>query len=152
MMMTTGSAKTTNPPAAAAARAPLANGKVVRVENGLVIFTPAGTNYELRLVSPGYAGPLNKPVRGTIRVTARKVWTVPSGGNFIAPIFGPPRTIQGQVRAVTKSSLIVHAGVPVHVDMPDNDILCDLANGAISVGVMVNVTGLPGATFELAVV
>jgi hypothetical protein len=129
----------------------MALGKVLSAGNGTVIFNPAGTNYELKLVAPGYAGPAQgPPVRGIIRVTARKVWTVPSGGNFIAPIFGPPRTIQGRVRSIGTGRMVVHAGCQIWVELPDNDIVYDLARGPIRVGGIVNVTALPGATFELA--
>src|SRR5688572_19529979 len=79
---------------------PVAGGKVIAVRDGKVVFNPTGTNYEIELACPSYAGPVNKPVKATIRVRARKVWTVPAGGNFIAPIFGPPKTIQGRVRTV----------------------------------------------------
>ena len=129
----------------------VALGKVLSAGDGTVVFNPAGTNYELKLVAPGYAGVAGgPPVRGIIRVTARKVWTVPSGGNFIAPIFGPPRTIQGRVRSIDGKRMVVHAGCQIWVDLPDNDIVYDLARGPIRAGVMVNVTALPGATFELA--
>ena len=129
----------------------LALGKVLSAGDGAVVFNPAGTNYELKLVAPGYAGPVHgPPVRGILRVTARKVWTVPSGGNFIAPIFGPPRTIQGRVRSIDGNRMVVHAGCQIWVDLPDNDIVYDLACGPIRVGGIVNVSALPGATFELA--
>ena len=125
-------------------------GKVVAAADGAVVFAPAGTNYQLRLACPDYAGPVGPAVRGVLRVTARKVWTVPSGGNFISPIFGPPRTIQGRVRAVDAKSMVVHSGCPIWVNLPDDDIVYDLANGPIRVGALVNVAALPGATFELA--
>lgn len=137
-------------PDAKALRAHAGVGKVRRVEEGHVIFSPTNTNYELRLVSPGYSGPVDKPVKAFIRVTARKVWSVPSGGNFITPIFGPPRIVQGRVRAVDRGWIIVQAGGTILVDLPDDDIVYDLANGPISTGSLVNVTALPGATFELA--
>ena len=129
------------------ARFPAA-GKVTSFGEGRLVFAPAGTNYELHLLCPKYAGPVNKPVRGIIRVRARKVWTVPSGGNWISPIFGTPRTIQGRVRALESGWMVVQAGTPILVDLPDNDIVYDLPNGAIAVGAMVNVVALPGASFE----
>jgi len=89
-------------------------------------------------------------VQGTVRVTARKVWTVPSGGNFVSPIFGPPRTIQGRVRSLDERSLVVHAGVPILVELPADEAGYDLVNGPLAVGVMVNVVALPGARFEPA--
>jgi hypothetical protein len=127
-----------------------ARGKVIAAKDGVVHFAPSGTNYELHLAAPGYSGPTGVLVQGTVRVTARKVWTVPSGGNFVAPIFGPPRTIQGRVRALDERSLVVQAGVPILVELPTDEAGYDLANGPIAVGVMVNVVALPGARFEPA--
>ena len=143
---TTGSTPATQP---AGPAAPVASGKVTSVRDGKVTFVPVNTNYELELVCPGYAGPVNKPVKGVIRVKARKIWTVPSGGNFITPIFGPPKIIQGRVRALDRGSLVLQAGTPVTVELPDDDIVYDLANGPITTDVMVNVTAFAGATFEL---
>jgi hypothetical protein len=125
-------------------------GKVTAFQDGVAVFAPAGTNYVFQLDAPDYAGPIGKPVKGIIRVKARKVWTVPSGGNFIAPIFGPPKTIQGRVRSGTAKEIVVHAGCQIHVELPDQDIVYDLANGPIKVGSLVNVTAYAGGMFELA--
>src|SRR5512138_3646263 len=95
-----------------------ARGKVLRVENGQVVFQPAGTNYELLLDSDvQYAGPLGTLVEGVVRAVGRKVWTVPSGGNFIEPIFGRPRIIQGRVRQAEADQLTIHAGCPIHITL-----------------------------------
>ncbi len=40
----------------------------------------------LKTANGKYDGPTNTPVEAVVRVAARKVWTVPSGGNFVAPI------------------------------------------------------------------
>ena len=120
-------------------------GKVIRLEDGAVIFTPNGTSYEFHLESPPYSGPLNQPVRCIIRVKARKVYTVPSGGNFVTPIFGPPRIVQGRVRGGDDRSLIIHASAPIHVELPAIESAIDLDEGAIAVGKMVNVVCEPGA-------
>src|SRR3954452_14887629 len=126
-----------------------ARGKVTALKDGVVRFTPSGTNYELHLlVAPGFVAAAGRLVQGSIRVQARKVWTVPSGGNFISPIFGPPRTIQGRVRALDERTMVVQAGVPILVELPADETGYDLANGPIAVGVMVNVVALPGARFE----
>jgi len=125
-----------------------ARGKVTGTKDGVVVFAPGGTNYELHLVAPNYSGPVGPLVEGIVRVKARKIWTVPSGGNFISPIFGPPRTIQGRVRALDERTIVVQASLPIAVDLPESDAAIDLVNGPISVGVMVNVVALPGARFE----
>jgi hypothetical protein len=82
-------------------------------------------------------------------VLARKVLTVPPGGNFLAPIIGPPKTIQGRVRALDPKWMIVQAGTAVRVDFPPDDSAFDLARGPIAVGAFVNVIAQPGARFEL---
>ena len=126
-----------------------ARGKITAVNDGVVHFAPSGTNYELHLSAPGYPGPAGALVAGRIVAAARKVWTVQSGGNFISPIFGQPRTIQGRVRALDERSLVVQAGVPIVVELPAAETGYDLAHGPISVGAMVNIMALPGARFEL---
>ena len=125
-----------------------ASGKVISVREGQVIFCPAGTNYEMYLICPGYSGPLNALTQGIVRVKARKIYTVPSGGLFITPIFGPPRIIQGRIRSIDENSMVLHAGGPIIVEFPGDDSAFDLANGGLSAGKIANVVALPGATFE----
>jgi hypothetical protein len=128
-----------------------ARGKIAQAKDGLAVFYPAGTNYELHLNTTNGqpSSDSDRPVEVTIRVRARKVWTVPSGGNFIAPIFGPPKIIQGRVKWLDERTLVVHAGTNFIIDMPGSDQALDLANGPIGVGTMVNVTAMPGATMEV---
>jgi hypothetical protein len=126
-----------------------ARGKVTGTAGDVVKFAVSNTNYLLHLRCPSYGGPLNLLVEGIVRVQARKAYTVPSGGNFISPVFGPPKTIQGRVRAVAGNAIVVQAGLPVHVQLPDEASAVELANGPIAVGSLVNVVALPGATFEL---
>jgi len=127
-----------------------ARGKVTGISGDVIKFAPSNTNYDLHLVCPGYAGPLNTLVDGVIRVKARKAYSVPSGGNFISPIYGSPRTIQGRVRAVEGNNIVVQASTAIHVELPAESSAVELANGAIAVSSLVNVVALPGATFQLA--
>jgi hypothetical protein len=126
-----------------------ARGKIVGASGGIVKFAPSNTNYVLHLAASDVTGPLNTLIEAVIRVQARKVYTVLSGGNFINPIFGPPRTIQGRVRALDGYSMIVHAGTPIDVQLPVEASAVELATGPIAVGSLVNVVAFPGATFEL---
>jgi hypothetical protein len=89
-------------------------------------------------------------VEGQVRVSARKVYTVPSGGNFISPIFGPPRIVQGRVRYLDEKEMVVQAGTSVIVELPADEHAYDLVNGDLTVGSLVNVVVLPGARFEFA--
>jgi hypothetical protein len=128
-------------------------GKVIEIrdDGATVVFAPRGTSYELHLktASP-YAGPTNSPIRAFIRVSARKVYTVRSGGNFITPIIGPPRIVQGRMLYADERELVVKAGANVWVALPPADSAIDLDSGPIAVNGLVNVVASPGATFELA--
>ncbi len=125
-----------------------ARGKVIRVRDGGVVFNPTNSSYELYLTSEPYQGLLDVNVEVVIRVMVRKTSTVPSGGNFIAPIIGTPRTIQGMVRDLDEQAMVVQAGTPVLVEFPTDDSAFDLANGPITIGCMVNVVANPGAGAE----
>jgi hypothetical protein len=127
----------------------LARGKVVEAKDSTVVFTPADTNYQMHLQTTGaYAGPMGQYVEARIRVKARKVYTVPSGGGFVAPIFGPPKTLQGRALYVDDRQVVIRAGAPIAVDLPSSDEAVDLTDGPVKVGEMINVAALPGATFE----
>jgi len=126
------------------------HGKVLSVNDDSLVFAPFGTSYELYLrTAEHYAGPTNTPVEVVIRATARKVWTVPSGGNFIAPIKGPPKIVQGRVIHADEKQLVVRAGAMFLIDLPSAEHAVDLPDGPITVGHMVNVTAFPGATVEI---
>jgi hypothetical protein len=125
-------------------------GKVTAVQDGIVVFSPAGTRYEFRLVG-SFKGTLNTPVKCKLRVKARKVYTVPSGGSFVSPIYGPPRIVQGQVRSADNRSLVVQAaGCAFHVELPVEDSGIDLDDGPIYFGRLVNVVCEPGARVEFS--
>ncbi len=125
-----------------------AKGKVLRVVDGQVVFNPTGSNYELLLDATSVAAN-PEVVSGFIRVKARKVWTVPSGGNFIGPIFGSPRLVQGRVRYLDDNQMVVQASTPVIVTLPKDETAYDLANGPLMVGALVNVPVVPESKFEL---
>lgn len=128
-----------------------ARGKILRIENNLVVFNPAGTTYEMHLVNA--AGDLPEPspraVSCHIRASARKVWTMASGGNFVTPIFGTPRVLQGRVRYLEEGLAVVHAGVPVILTLPADPTAFDLVNGPVIPAGLINATLIPGTTFEL---
>lgn len=121
-----------------------------RRDDNTIVFKPNGTNYELQLKpTTPYDGPLDEPIDALIRVSARKVYTVPSGGNFVAPIFGTPRIVQGRVKFIDGVFVVVHAAANFIVELPAGESAIDLNNGAIAVGgSMLNVVALPGATVE----
>jgi hypothetical protein len=127
-------------------------GKVLSRDDTSILFNPLNTNYEWKLLAGNYAGPIGSRIEGFISVTARKVYTVPSGGNFVQPIFGPPRIVQGRVKYLDEKEMVIHASAPIIVQLPADQDAFDLSNGDLMVGSLANVVALPGATFELAAV
>ena len=129
-----------------------ARGKILRVEGNLVVFNPLNTTYELQLVNKGQGtvAVSSSAVQCHIRVAGRKIMTMGAGGNFITPIFGPPKVVQGRVRYLDEKVMVVQAGCPVIVTLPTSGDAFDLINGPVSLGQMLNATLLQGATFELA--
>lgn len=126
-----------------------ARGEVLSIQANSIVFTPAGTNYQWRLEGTGYDGPLNSMTEIFIRLQTRKLWTVPSGGGFVQPIFGPPRIVQGRIKYLSDKEMVIRAGTHFIVSLPTNEDAYDLARGELAVGSMVNVTALPGAGYEL---
>jgi hypothetical protein len=124
-------------------------GKVLAIkDDGSVVFAPRGTSYELLLKHAGDRPPMNEPVWALISAQGRKVWTVPSGGNFLVPIMGPTKIVQGRVVFADDKEIVLKAGANVIIELPRAEAAVDLPNGAIAIGVMVNATLLPGARVE----
>ncbi|HSI31961.1 MAG TPA: hypothetical protein VK986_00095, partial [Tepidisphaeraceae bacterium] len=128
-----------------------ARGKILRIEGDYAVFNPAGTTYEIHLLYPKGKAPTpsDRQTSVVIRATARKVWTVPSGGNFVTPIFGPPKIAQGRTKDLSDRQMILHAGVPIVVTLPTSEDAYDLQKGPLTVPGLVNCTLMPGATIEV---
>lgn len=129
-----------------------ARGKILHVQDNVVVFNPAGTTYELQLVNMGgdLPSPSNSTIHCHIRAVARKIWTIATGGNFITPIIGTPRIAQGRVRYLDEGTAVIQAGAPIIIALPADAAAFDLINGPVTPNSMINATLLPGATFELA--
>lgn len=123
-------------------------GKVTAIDGEVVVFNPRGYTYQMHLKSGAVAPAAGTVVDVLIRASARKVWTVPSGGAFISPIEGPPKILQGRVRFQSDRQLVLACGANVIVDLPAAETAIDLASGEIVIGRLVNVTAMPGATIE----
>ena len=128
-----------------------AKGKILSIDGRTVEFEPANFNYKLRLEAEGSfdGAPIGVTIPCLIRIQARKLWSVPSGGNFIDPIYGPPRRVQGRIKYLDEQKMVVHAGAPILVTLPTSGEGFDLPEGPLTVGKLVNVSALPGATIEL---
>lgn len=127
-----------------------ARGKLISLSERSVVFAPVETNYELSLLPAGnFAGAaVGTVIECLIRVASRKVWTVPSGGNFISPIFGPPRIVQGRIKHLEEHYMVVQAGTSIIVELPHDPSAYDLVRGPLAVGTLVNVSVLPDPKIE----
>lgn len=102
------------------------------------------TSYQMHLLTrEPVKGEVGKRVVGTIRVDARRVDEVDTGGKYVEPVYGRPRRVQGRVVAISDAArtLVVDAGMPVHLRMLDarqrpSDfamgtlVSCDVLDGA----------------------
>lgn len=125
-----------------------AKGKVLRTEGETIVFRPWNTTYEMYLICPDYRGPVNEPVELVIRASARKVYTVPSGGLFVSPIMGVPKIVQGRVKDLTDEQITLNCGVLINIVLPTVPGGIELARGPIETGALVNAVLLAGARAE----
>lgn len=110
-----------------------------------IVLALPGTDYRLHLVPAGPIGAaVGSPVRGRIEVHARRIDVTRVGGQFIDPVYGRPRIIQGRVvETIPESSMIVvRAFAPLHVRVRPPQ-----KPGDFEIGVMVNFSVDPGAVF-----
>ena len=76
---------------------------VESVDNGIVTLRVPGSNYRNSFAIHGEAGRelvAGSRVRGVIHAPAWKVDRVELGGNYVEPLFGRPRRMQGTIIAV----------------------------------------------------
>ncbi|MEM9083808.1 MAG: hypothetical protein AAGB34_09440 [Planctomycetota bacterium] len=111
----------------------------------VIIMTVPETSYELHLetIKPLETEP-GKRLAGTIRVNARRVDQVETGGRYIEPVYGRPRRVQGRVLAIHAESnaITVNAGVPIELKLNKLQKANDFQEGDF-----VSCDVLPGATF-----
>lgn len=124
-------------------------GNVIAAAGSAVVFQPLNTTYNLHLQPAGQA-PAEGPLAAVIRITARKVYTVPSGGLFVSPIMGVPKIFQGRVIDAADGAITLDCGVVVNVMLPTAPGGIEMARGPIAVGSLVNVVAVAGSTLEKA--
>ena len=86
---------------------------------GFVVSVPH-TEYMLRLHLKGSAhAAVGKRIRGVISGTAQKFHRASAGGEFIEPVEGHPRIVQGRIRAVDAAAnrVLLQAVVPMWVSI-----------------------------------
>lgn len=111
---------------------------------GHIRFGVPNTNYELHLRPEGTvtAKPGGRLI-GTIRAQSRRIDVVDTGGEYLEPVYGRPRRVQGTVRAVADGAIVVDAGVPIHCTPTD----ARQNASQFEVGQFVSFDVLDGATF-----
>lgn len=81
--------------------------------NDRVVLTFPNTNYRLHLkVLKAPSTPVGKRIHGTVRVGARRIDNVRTGGAYIEPVYGEPRRVQGDVLAIDTAdqTITINAG------------------------------------------
>ena len=114
--------------------------------DGFGIFTIPGTQYRLHLaVEEGLEECVGGRVRGRVHGRSLRMHHSPAGGNFIEPLEGRPRIVQGTVIAVDPGTheVLVDLVVPIRLAIPESQSTASFATGD-----MVNFYMEPGASFH----
>jgi hypothetical protein len=94
-------------------------------ENSIVTLRVPGSNYRNSFVFNGDPALLTPGtrVRGTIHAPAWKVDRVELGGNYVEPLYGRPRRMQGTILSVNtaRNELTVQVGYEATVKLPAGD-------------------------------
>jgi hypothetical protein len=110
-----------------------------------VKFSVPNTSYELHLRATGaIAAQPGKRLIGLVRAQARRIDITTTGGQFIEPVMGRPRRVQGTVIAVVNGAVVVDAGIPIHCTPTDSRQSAD----QFSPGQFVGFDVLDGASIE----
>lgn len=109
-----------------------------------IVLSVPNTSYELHLVPTAPIGtPTGKRLIGKISVKARRIDVVDTGGQYVEPVLGRPRRLQGTVIGIRDGAVVVDAGVPVHATPTDPRQSPD----QFQPGQLVSFDAEPGATF-----
>lgn len=131
-----------------ASRIDLATLRLENVNDGHAEFSVPGTEYRLDLqVEPGFEGEVGRRIRGVVRGTALRIHQARAGGNFIEPLQGRPRIVQGTVLAVDGETdeVIVDLVVPMRIRP-----VTDQPAAVFATGDVVNFYMEPGTRFATA--
>ncbi len=92
------------------------------VNDGLVTLKTPNSNYRNTFRFSGSIPSAGSNVVGRIYANARKAEAVSLGGNYVEPLFGRPRRMQGMVleQLPDRNELRVQTGYEVTVKLPEN--------------------------------
>lgn len=114
-----------------------------------IVLSFPGTSYQIHLETlRALDTPLGKRAVGTIRVQARRVDVVDTGGRYVEPVYGRPRRVQGRVVSLdhAANAIVVDAGVPIELKLGKLQSASDFREDDL-----VSCDVLPGASFAAAV-
>lgn len=119
--------------------------KLLHLDAGVGTFAVPGTDYRIALLVPeDFAAPTGRRIRGRVRGRALRMHRTSAGGNFIEPLEGRPRIVQGTVLAIDPAAdeVILDLVVPFRISMAEGQTAAEFATGE-----MVNFYMHPGASF-----
>lgn len=106
---------------------------VESVDNDLVTLKTPNANYRNTFKCATAADMVvGKRVTGTVHAPGRKIEAVSEGGNYVEPLFGRPRRMQGLVlrQNIADNSLLVQTAYDVTVQLPSDQQAADFPAGS----------------------
>lgn len=106
--------------------------RLKEVMDDIAVLSVPGTDYELHLATNGrISSVLGKRIRGEIQARALRMHRCKTGGNFIEPVYGRPRIVQGTVLHVDGENrrVLFDMAVPVWVTPHDGQAIDDFHPG-----------------------
>ena len=116
------------------------------LDSDAAVLAIPGTDYRIELLAEGLdESQIGSRVRGRVHGRALRMHRTPAGGNFIEPLAGRPRIVQGTIMAIDpdRNEVLIDLVVPVRVAMFEGELATSLATGE-----MVNFYMEPGTRFE----
>lgn len=104
-----------------------ANLRLKEVRGEYAVLSVPGTDYELHLVCDGgLSAEPGKRIKGEVHAAALRMHRADAGGQFIEPVYGSPRIVQGIVQNVDieNNRVLMDMSIPVWITINprDNDI------------------------------
>ena len=102
------------------------------VQDGIITLAVPGASYKNSFKLVGAAPAAGASVCGVIHAPAWKADHVELGGNYVEPLYGRPRRMQGTILATNPATneLTVRVGYEVTVKLPERYKPADFAVGA----------------------
>ncbi len=122
--------------------------ELLRAAGGCIVIRPVSTEYALTFDLPAKTAcpvAVGSRIEGNIRARAQKMHHAHGGGEFIEPLIGSPRIVQGKIREIdlAGNALLIEAIVPMWVSLTASQAAAEMELGAL-----MNFYVESGATFQ----